>query len=641
MAGGGLLGVGTSALLANSRALSTTSNNIANVNTEGFSRQRTDFVERPSDFVGGLSIGNGVTVGSVTRVFSEFAVNQVRVNNASFANFDTLNSFASELDNILADPNAGLSPAISDFFQALQEVADDPSSTSTRQVLLSESDSLIARFDAISGRLEDLDRAVNNDITTTIDDVNVITRSIAEINGQINVTEGGTGVAANDLRDQRDRLLLQLSEYSNVSTVEQADGSLNVSIGNGQSLVSGTIAQSLSVVSSNFDPSRLEVGFVANGTVTQISNQLSGGRLGGLIEFRNSILEPARNTLGQVAVGISSQINDQHALGQDLNGQAGGLFFNDLASTAALSIPNTNNAGSGIVNTSITDVNALTNSDYVLNNNAGNFSITRLSDNTTTNLPSFPGADAVVDGLTISLGSGTINAGDSFFIRPTVGASREIGLQISDVRQIAAASPVIGQSSSNNIGTASISAGVVNTPPPVDTNLTEPVTITFNNPPTTFNISGTGTGNPTNVSFTSGESITFNGLTVEIDGLPSAGDVFTVGPNIGGVGDNRNALLLANIQQELGLNGGTSTIANVYGGLVGDVGTRTRESELNRTAQEALLSQAQASRDSVSGVNLDEETANLLRFQQSFQAAAQVISIADELFQVLLGAVSR
>ena len=634
-----LLGIGTSALLANSRALATTSNNIANVNTDGYSRQRVGFNERPPEISG---IGNGVSVGSVSRVYDGFAVEQVRINNASFSNFETLNEFSSQLDSILADSNAGLSPAISEFFDALQEVAGDPSSTVTRQVLLSESESLVSRFDAISGRLESLNNAVNSDITATVNDVNVLSRSIADLNGQITDTEAGSGgVVANGLRDQRDRLLLQLSEYTNVSTVEQNGGALNVFIGNGQSLVSGSFVQTLSVTTNEFDSSRLEIGYVTSGATAQISDQIAGGRLGGLLDFRASVLEPSRNTLGQVAIGITSQINDQHRLGQNLDGTAGGLYFNDLAASSPLALQNTNNTGTGVIDVAVTDVNLLTNSDYSLRNNAGVYSVTRLSDNTVTNLPpSFPVTAAVVDGLTISVASGTVNSGDAFLIRPTAAAPRDLRLQISDVRQIAAATPIIGQASSNNTGNARISSGVVNAPPPPNANLTQPVTIIFTTP-TTFNVTGTGTGNPTSVAYTSGGAITYNGFTVEVSGVPTAGDIFTVSANTGGVGDNRNALVLANIQQQLGLNNGTSSISSVYGSLVAEVGTRTRESELNREAQQTLLAQSQARRDSISGVNLDEETTDLLRFQQSFQAAAQIISIADDLFQVLLGAVSR
>ncbi len=638
----GLLGIGTSALSANARALTTTSNNIANVNTEGFSRQRTNFAERPSDTVGGLTIGNGVSVDSVTRIFDQLSIDQVRVNNSAFSSFETLNTFSSQLDSILADANAGLSPAISGFFDALQEVADDPSSTATRQVLLSEADSLISRFDAISGRLEALNNAVNADINGSVSDINILANSLAQINDQIaNVESGGIGPVANDLRDQRERLLLQLSEFVDVRTVEQPNGTLNVFIGNGQTLVSGAFAQSLAVVNNEFDASKLEIAYVTSGTVTPVSNLITGGRLGGTLDFRETVLDPARNTLGQVAIGIAEQVNDQHQLGQDLNGAVGGLFFNDIAANAPLVLGSTNNAGTGVVASAVTDVNALTNSDYLLVNNGGAYSLTRLSDNTVTNLPGFPGASAVVDGLTISLSSGAISNGDTYLIRPTFAAARDIDLEISDVRQVAAAAPIIGQAASANTGNATISQGTVNTPPPVNANLTQTVTITFNNPPTTFDVSGTGTGNPTGVAYTSGGAITYNGFTVQIDGAPAAGDVFTVSANTGGVGDNRNALQLANLQQVLGLNGSTSTIGNVYGSLVANVGTRTRESELNQAAQETLLRQAEATRDSISGVNLDEETTNLLQFQQAFQASAQIISIADDLFQTLLGAVSR
>ena len=637
----GLLDIGASALNANRQALATTSNNIANVNTEGFSRQRVGFSERPSDDTGLIRIGNGVTVDSVSRIYDAFSVNQVRINNASFSSFDTLNNFSAQLDNILADSNAGLSPAISGFFDSLQELATDPGSTATRQVLLSEAESLESRFEAVTSRFETLNNAVNSEISATVNDANAIARAIAEVNGRIFVIEGGGSGVANDLRDQRDRLLLQLSEYSNVTTAQQSDGTFNVYIGSGQSLVSGSLVQSLSVVGNNFDPTRLEIAYVSNGVATQVSDQITGGRLGGLLDFREATLEPARNTLGQVAIGITSQINDQHQLGQDLNGIAGGLFFNDLAASSAIVLANTNNAGSGVIDTAVIDANVLTNSDYLLSNNGGAYSITRLSDNTVTSLPAFPGVDAVVDGLTISLSSGSINSGDTFLIKPTAAASRDLRLQIVDVRQIAAAAPIVAQALANNIGNSTVSFGTVNGPSPANANLTQPVTITFNNPPTTFNVTGTGTGNPTNVAYTSGGDITYNGFTVQVSGVPAVGDVFTVTANTGGVGDNRNALLLAGIQQQLGLNGGTSSIANVYGGLVAEVGTQTREAQFNREAQQILLQQAQATRDSISGVNLDEETADLLKFQQAFQASAQIIRIADDLFQVLLGVVSR
>lgn len=638
----GLFGIGTSALVANTRALATTSNNIANVNTEGYTRQRVAFTERPTQILGPNLVGTGVTIDSINRVYDAFAVGQVRSSSSSFYNFDTLHSFAAEIDNILADPNAGLSPALSDFFDAIQGLANDPSSTATRQVLLAEAESLAERFQAIDGRLRSLETATNAELTASVDDINRIAQALAQINDRIASVEGNNrGAAANDLRDQRDRLLSELSTLTRINALEQQDGTLNVFIGTGQSLVSGIQAQRLSVVANQFDPTRLDVAYVVNGTVTPISNQLNGGKIGGLLEFREDVLDSARNTLGLTAVGLTQQVNDQHRLGLDLNSALGAAFFSDLTTLGPIVNASASNSGNGILTTTLTDISALTGSDYVLSNVGGTYSLTRLSDNTTTTLAGFPGTAAVVDGLTISLASGTINSGDRYLIRPTANAARDLDVLIHDVREIAAAAPIVAQAVAANTGNATISPGVVNGPAPANANLLQTVTITFNSPPTTFDVTGTGTGNPTGVAYTSGGDITFNGVTVQVTGTPQAGDTFTIAANNNGFGDNRNALLLSELQNRETLRGGRATISNVYGELVADIGSRTRQSELNRDAQQTILQQAEARRDAISGVNLDEETADLLRFQQAYQASAQVIATADELFQVLLGVIGR
>ncbi len=209
-------------------------------------------------------------------------------------------------------------------------------------------------------------------------------------------------------------------------------------------------------------------------------------------------------------------------------------------------------------------------------------------------------------------------------------------MALTDARSIAAAAPIRTAASNGNSGTGAISAGSVNAPPPVNANLTQTVTITFNNPPTTFDVAGTGTGNPAGVAYTAGGSISYNGWTVQIGGTPAAGDVFTISANSAGVADNRNALLLAGLQTGKTLAGGTASYQSAYAQIVSDVGNKTREIQVTATAQESVVKQAEEAQQSLSGVNLDEEAANLLRYQQAYQASGKMIEIADKLFNTLL-----
>jgi flagellar hook-associated protein 1 FlgK len=290
------------------------------------------------------------------------------------------------------------------------------------------------------------------------------------------------------------------------------------------------------------------------------------------------------------------------------------------------------NTGTGAIGVAVSNPGVLKPSDYALAYVGGNYTVTRLSDNATVySGAAFP-ATLASEGLTLSLG-GAPAAGDRFLIRPTRAAAADFAVAVTDPRSVAAAAPIRTAATVGNAGTGQVGAGVVSA---LDPNLQQTVTITFNNPPTTFNVVGTGTGNPVNVPYTAGGDISYNGWTVQIGGAPAAGDSFTVEANVNGVGDNRNALGLGALQSQLNLDGGTATYTDAYGALIADVATRTRTAEINNNVQSSLLAQSVAARDSVSGVNLDEEAANMLRFQQAYQAAAQMIGVADSLFQTLI-----
>jgi flagellar hook-associated protein 1 FlgK len=640
MASGDPLGIAISGLLAFQRGLATTGHNIANVNTEGYSRQRVELAARLPTASGDGYIGNGVNVATVRRAYDAFLTTQVRTSTAAHSQLDSFYALASQVDGLLADPQAGLAPPLQSFFQAVQGVANDPTSIPARQTLLGAAATLADRFHYLDSRLDDLQASVNTQIRTGIAEINDLAGAIATLNERIVQATGASGgQPPNDLLDQRDQLIARLSEWVSVSTVAQSDGALNVYIGNGQTLVLGNRAQALVAVGNEYDASRTEVGYLSGASTVNITSQLSGGKLAGALEFRRQLLDPARNALGRIALALSADFNDQHALGQDLNGSLGGDFFSALGGTSPEALASANNGSGATLAVTVSDPDVLTTSDYRLHYDGATYTVTRLSDNATVYSGATAPTTLASEGLTLAL-SGTAVAGDSFLIRPTRRAAEDFAVAVSDPRAIAAAAPIRTAAALANSGNARISAGTVNAPPPPDVNLQQTVTITFTSP-STYDVSGTGTGNPSGLAYVSGANISYNGWTVQISGTPAAGDVFTVQANTDGAGDNRNALLLGGLQNSPRLAGGSTTYSDAYAQLVAEVGSKTQSADMNRQAQAAVLAQAVNAREAVSGVNLDEEAASLLRYQQAYQAAAQTISVADNMFQTLLAVLRR
>lgn len=627
--GDSIFGIGLSGLAAAQAGLATTGHNISNANTPGFHRQQ--IVQNPAipQLTGGGFLGQGVQVSTVKRIYSQFIDDQVIQAQTQSSHLDSYLTQINQLDNMLADASAGLSPALQDFFTDVNGVAADPSSVPARQSLLSGAQSMVARFQALNDRFKQIREGVNGQITSSVNVINSYAQQIAYINKQIMITQSSTTQPANDLLDQRDQLISDLSKEIKVSVVKQDNGDYNIFIGNGQSLVLGQQAFSLSSTPSAEDPERLDVALV-NGAGKSVlaPSSLQGGTLGGILAFRSETLDSAQNALGRVAIGLAQTFNDQHKLGQDLNGALGGNFFN-------MSVPkvvtNVNNGGTATASASFSDVGLLTTSDYkmVATDALGGFTLTRLSDGATVTPAS--------EGLTINLAAGA-NVGDSWLVQPTRNGARDIAVAITDPTKVAAAAPIIASATLTNTGTATISAGSVNPPPPPNANLQQPVTITFHTPyDGQFDVTGTGAGLPANNQvYTAGANISFNGWTVQISGTPAAGDTFTVGPNTGGVSDGRNALQLAALQTANTLDGKTTSYQGAYGRLVSQVGNKTREIDVTNQAQANLVSQTQQAQQSFSGINMDEEAANLTRYQQAYQASGKMIQIASTLFNTLL-----
>lgn len=448
-----------SGLLAAQRALATTSHNISNVNTEGYTRQRVDFSARTPQPYGNGYVGSGVNVDTIRRIYDQSREEAVRSNTSDFHRLDTFASFTGRINNLLADEDAGLAPALQAFSDAIHGVANDPASAAAREVMLAEGQNLVSRVHFLDSRFQELTDDVDRQLEVQVAQINELSSGIAKLNKEIIAAEGRVGQPPNDLLDQRDQLVKELSELVGAKAVVQGDGQYNVFIGNGQPLVTGAEFNKLAIVPGTEDPSSNEIAISTGGSSVNITRNLSGGSVGGLLDFRREVLNPLRSDLDTMVSDFATAFNEQHQQGyyvQDGEAHQGGAFFKVSAN------------------------------------------------------------------------------------------ARDFGLEITEASEIAAAA-------SND---------------------------------------------------------------------PEA------------VGDNSNMLKLAEFMEQ-------GELHDAYTSLVGQVGTQMMRAEINRDAQKVMLNQAVEARESISGVNLEEEAANLVKYQQFYQASAQVVTVADTLFQTLLQAVRR
>jgi flagellar hook-associated protein 1 FlgK len=899
--------------------LSTTQHNIANANTPGYTRQTMMVNSRESLSTGAGFVGQGVNVAGVVRSYDEFLTGQVRQVQSQASYLTSYLSSMTQVDSLVSNTASGVSTAIQGFFNAMNGLANSPESIPARQTVLSTAQSAINSFQAMDQSLTDISNGLTGKIAGSVQTVNTYATQIASLNTTIKTAiAASNGQQPNDLLDQRDQLVNLLNKEMKVTVQQQSDGSMNVFIGNGQALVVGDKSMGLQVVQNPNDPSKVDIAYTNNATTTTIQqSSLQGGNLGAYLNFRDLNLEPARNALGRVALGMAASINQQNQLGQDLNGAPGGTL---LLAAAPRVVKGANNTGTAAAIGTISNVSALTTSDYLLKFDGTNYSLTRMADNIISNLGSTLVPPPVVDGFSVGLTTGTMNAGDSFLIRPTANAARDITLTTSDPAKIATALPyrstaaisatsataittvasglitasavtvagttpttdaftVDGKTLFTNtlaagavgplitaanldaawpafaaanpgytltgtfaLGTAQITkaggaaitlaetqtagtgatltplvaagAGFMGVTPgstvdkvggitvavPANANLNTPVAITFtspttytvtgavpavagvqtytapnisyngwtmqlnaapaagdvfnvaansgaakvnsgainlnpvsisftsataytvvemrgvppapvtlgtglippavggsstvsyngwtaqitgtpvtgdtfnvskgsnagamqlnaaatntagaaisggafsvlpfairfNNPPTSYTVSGATPAVAVSVPYVAGQDISYNGWTMQVTGTPRAGDVFNVGANTNATGDNRNALLMAGQQTQNLMVNGTTSLQGAFSQLVGSVGAKTQELTITSQAQDAMVTQTVATQQSISGVNLDEEAANLLRYQRAYQAAAKAMQIANTMFDSLL-----
>ncbi len=625
-----LFDISISALNAFQAAINVTSNNVANANTPGYDRESVNLNEALPQSNGTLTVGSGVVVSGVSRAYSQAATNQLNSSQSSLGQLTALQNYSTQIDNLFGTTAGGLSTALQGFYNAWSSVADDPTSTAARQSLLGQAQSVASAFQTTSSQLNGLNTDVNTRITADVTQINSIAASIATLNKQIAVgTSENSGQPPPDLLDQRDQLVSNLSQLVGVQTTTNSDGSLNVLIGNGQPLVVGALTTQLTTTPNQFNASQLEISTSAlNGT--PISNDITTGDLGGLLAARSQVINPALNQLGQVATALSQTVNSQQAKGLDLSGNFGAAIFSTPTTQAEASAHNTDGVTASVT-VNPTGLGALTANDYLLSYNGTAYSLTNAS--TGTAVPfSVAGTTLTADGLSIAL-SGTPAAGDQFLIQPTVAAAGSLNVVLTDPSKIAAAGAVQTAASPSNAGTATISgATVLNAANPA---LLTPASIAFTSPPPAYSINGGAS-----TAYTSGGNIAFDGWQVQISGTPANGDTFTVSSNVGGTGDNSNALASANQQSSGVLANGTTSITSAVSGLITGLGSQAQQINTAQSAQAAVNTQAQANVQSVSGVNLDEEAASLLQWQQAYQAAAQALTIGNSLFTTLIDSVN-
>jgi flagellar hook-associated protein 1 FlgK len=433
---------------------------------------------------------------------------------------------------------------------------------------------------------------------------------------------------------------------------------LNISFGTGQPLVIGNVTQELAVTTSPTDVERLVVGYQIGSKVSVLPDTAFsnfGGSLGGVMKFRSETLDRVQNSIGQMAAGMATTFNSQHVLGQDLDGELGTNFFEPIKAYVGYDNRNAP-ATDAVITANIVDGSKLTNLDYNIKHDGTQYVVTR-SDGKVTNLPD-PMTDPVeIDGVSYMI-TGTATEGDRFQVRPTYLAASAVKVAVTDPNKIALGAPVTTSVPTTNSGAATITPGVVDADYLTPGNaLTAPVTLTMNQTdptdPTTRTLDGfpgttdivvtrsdgTSTTYPapaTSIAYEPGATIKFNGISVTVSGAPAVGDTFSIAPNTGGVSDSRNGLLLAGLQTKNVLNNGTTTYQGNYSQTVNYVGNKTHEVAVSSAASETAVNQAVQAQQTVSGVNLDEEAADLMRYQQAYQAAGKVMQVASELFDTLL-----
>ncbi|PBJ81916.1 flagellar hook-associated protein FlgK [Lysobacteraceae bacterium NML93-0399] len=622
-----ILSTGTSALLAFQRALSTVSHNVANLNTPGYSRQTVDFEARSPQFIGAGYVGRGTQVSDVRRVADDMANARLIDSGGELARLQQLSSLSNRVDSLMSESTTGIAGVWSNFFDSVSALSSNAAAPAERQNMLGQANAMTTRFHQLQGQFDQLATEVDSGLVATADEVNRLASEIAQINGRI----GSAQNAAPDMLDRRDQMIRDLVALTGGTAVQQDGGAINVFSAGGQALVVGTQPSQLTTVADPYRPERQQLALVSQGQTIRIDERVMGGQIGGLLEFRAQVLDPTQAELGRIALGLGMSFNAGHTSGVDQYGDMGGPFFDVPAPAIAGHSANT---GTARFTAAVDDLAAIDGRNLVVQLKDGAWSATDAQTGATVPVTGSGAANDPlrVAGVALSL-DGAAAEGDRFLLQPTAQAARGLNVAISDPGRIAAASPVQVQATLGNLGSAK--PGTVRVTDAADPALRTPSNIEFIEGDQ-YTIDGEGP-----FAYTPGDTISANGWSFVLDGIPSAGDSFTMAATAPGSSNNGNAALLAGFDDAKALNGGALSLNGAISGLTTAVGSAARHAGYAAEAQATLHAQAFAARESISGVNLDEEASNMLRMQQAYQAAAQIIATADTLFQSLLGAVRR
>ena len=686
-----LLNIGLSGLSAAKTNLSVVGHNITNVNTPGYSRQDTVQATRPPQYSGASGyIGSGTSLMDVRRSYSEFLATQLRSSTALNSDVKAYKSQIDQLDSLLAGSATGISPAFKSFFAAMQTAAEDPANIPARQLLLAESEGLARRFNNVYDSISAQNDFINRQMKVTSEQINSLASSIAGYNDAI-ARVGAGGHPPNDLLDKRDEAIRELATHIGVTVVAQDGHNMNVFVGSGQPLVVGNRANGLEVVPGSGDPTRFEV-LMSGGAGQNITHMISGGEMGGLLRYREEVLDETLNSLGRLALAVGDEINRQLGQGLDLKGNAGAALFNDINSEQQMGLrvrpmsTNANPADGGELR--IEDTRLLQASDYLVEYRNGVYSARRLSDDAAMLVDFNADGDLIFkdaagrdQGFSLKLDAMPPDSGSQYLLQPTRRGAADISSVLDQPDQLAFAAPLrseadlqnrgtgtIGQPSLEAIGDGSetlnldllsrlsaatleyeeVSASEGKISFQDQTVTVDGVDYEISFQPQELGNIKPGGNNELKYEITISDGTSSQSYTVKQDfsGRPESGDTFTVSFNQHGVSDNRNALKLADLQnrQVIGVDANIKDIAtgmsfsDDYGNSVERVGTLTAQARQDEIATDAVLQQAQDNRDSLSGVNLDEEAAKLIQFEQYYNASAQVIQVARSLFDTLLGA---
>lgn len=668
-----VLNIGTRALQANQIALQTAGNNIANVNTPGYSRQSVVLTAVEGQFTGGGYIGKGVDVQTIQRNFSAFLTRQATLasatQNADVARSNKLN----QLQDIFSGGSTGLGAAVSDMMNAFSDVASAPTDLTARTVVLTRIDETAGRFRAASQALDDLQTGVKQELSQKTDAINTLARNIADVNEEIARAQGA-GQPPNDLLDRRDQLVRELNQYVQTASIPATDGTVGIFLAGSQPLVLGTSVSPVSLVSDEFgDPLKSKLAITRDGQQVLLDeNTLAGGELSGLLRFQNSDLTEGRNLLGRLTMAITMEMNAQHKLGIDLDGKAGENLFSEVEITAGSGnvFGSANNFNKNVVIEVVVAQPAGTTkfeaSDYAINfSSATTGNITRLSDGAITNFTqASPTAPlTTVDGLEFRMPSAASGApqvpapGDRFLVKPFYTSASNVAREFSTPRQLAVASPIAGVMGTTNKGSLQQVSITARTNPA----LVDPVKLKFTSPTTyirsddanyTFPLPP-ATGPATSHTYVSGQAIEASGWSVTLAGSPQTGDVFAVmdirftasipevtpGVKLDLKLNGGNATAMMNLRDKAMFDGAAMT--DGYASAISQIGIRTQSAGYAATVSSTIAANLEKDRTAVSGVNLDEEAAKLIQYQQAYQASAKMIQIAQNIFDTLIQGLGR